>query len=116
MPSYELTLILRSMPTRELAKTMLPLVRHIQGSGGVVRDVQSLGNAPLHHSMKAHHTIYREGIHTMMKFDTHATKLGDLQTFCKQMQPVIRQHVVRLPTPLQQTKDVRCRFKPAKTR
>eukprot|EP00730_Choanoeca_flexa_P018264 TRINITY_DN8874_c0_g2_i1.p1 TRINITY_DN8874_c0_g2~~TRINITY_DN8874_c0_g2_i1.p1 ORF type:complete len:118 (+),score=11.15 TRINITY_DN8874_c0_g2_i1:28-381(+) len=94
-PSYELSLILRSMDKAQLVQAVKPICSQILNNGGIIRDVSSQGNLDLPYRMKAHFEYHKVGRYATVEFDSSPTTMQAIVQSCTSDQNIIRHNILK---------------------
>nr|CAG4645256.1 EOG090X0IQO [Leptodora kindtii] len=95
MPTYELSLTLKTLSRPELISTLKRTAEMILDNGGILRQFISLGTQPLPYRMRAHNAWHREGSYFVMKFDSPPSAIATLTDNMRRDIDIIRQGVFK---------------------
>ncbi|XP_035431217.1 probable 28S ribosomal protein S6, mitochondrial [Spodoptera frugiperda] len=95
MPTYEVALMLRSMPKPELKTTLKRISHAIFDRGGIIRNIENLGHRPMPYKTSAHGLVHREANYFVFKIDTATKAVSDLKEEYSRDVDVIRQRVFK---------------------
>eukprot|EP00045_Choanoeca_perplexa_P019533 m.3078 g.3078 ORF g.3078 m.3078 type:complete len:120 (-) comp4475_c0_seq1:58-417(-) len=94
-PSYELSVIFRSMDRAQMVEAVKPLCTHILSNGGIIRNVESPGNLELPYRMKAHFEYHTVGRYTSIHFDSAPSTMQTLLQACTNNHNVVRHNILK---------------------
>ncbi|XP_048481164.1 probable 28S ribosomal protein S6, mitochondrial [Plutella xylostella] len=95
MPTYELALMLRTMPKAELKTTLKRVSHHIFSRGGIIRNIENLGFRAMPYKTSAHGVVHREANYFVFKIDTPTRVVADLKEEYGRDVDIIRQRVFK---------------------
>lgn len=96
MPSYELALLLRTMPKPELKSTLKRVATAVFNRGGIIRNIENLGFRPMPYKTSAHGLVHREANYFVIKIDTATQAVYDLREEYSRDVDIIRQRVFKV--------------------
>ncbi|XP_050672505.1 probable 28S ribosomal protein S6, mitochondrial [Leptidea sinapis] len=96
MPSYEIAMMIRTMPKAELKNTLMRVSNCIFDRGGIIRKIENLGFRPMPYKTSAHGIVHREANYFVLKVDTGTNVVSDLKEEYSRDVDVIRQRVYKV--------------------
>ena len=99
MPSYELSLILRTLAKPDLIASIKRTGEMILDNGGILRKFTSLGNNPLPYRIKSTNGWHRDGNYFLIHFDAPTSAIEKVQDALRRETDVIRPHLLKKETP-----------------
>ncbi len=99
MPSYELSLIVKTLSRPALVATLKRTAEMILDQGGYLRKFVSLGHQTLPYRMKAGDAWHREGNYFIIQFDAPPTALEQVTDSVRRDIDVIRPSLVKMRPP-----------------
>jgi len=99
MPSYEVTLILKTLAKPELAATLKRTALHILDRNGIIFGIEKLGTRQLPFVMSAHSVKHNEGSYFLIKYDGPVSTVNDLQDEFYRDIDIIRAGVAKAKPP-----------------
>ncbi|XP_023948891.1 probable 28S ribosomal protein S6, mitochondrial [Bicyclus anynana] len=96
MPTYELALMLRTMPKPELKTTLTRISHAIFNSGGIIRNIENLGFRAMPYKTSSHSVVHREANYFVFKIDTATQAVADLKEEYSRDVDIIRQRVYKV--------------------
>lgn len=96
MPTYELALMLRTMPKVELIGTLKRVSHAIFDRGGIIRNIENLGFRHMPYKTSSHGVVHREANYFIFKIDTATQAITDLKEEYSRDVDIIRQRVFKV--------------------
>uniref|UniRef100_A0A8D8QMF6 Small ribosomal subunit protein bS6m n=1 Tax=Cacopsylla melanoneura TaxID=428564 RepID=A0A8D8QMF6_9HEMI len=78
MPTYELTLLLRTMPREELASVLKRAANYIFDQGGFLRKINNLGEQAIPYKISNHGAVHKKASYFMIEFDSSTRSIVSL--------------------------------------
>lgn len=97
MPTYELALMLRTMPKPELKTTLKRVATAIFDRGGILRNIENLGFRPMPYKTSAHGLVHREANYFLFKIDSPTQAVADLHEEYSRDVDIVRQRLFKVP-------------------
>lgn len=101
MPSYELSLVLRTLAKPDLISCIKRTGEMILDNGGILRKFTSLGNNPLPYRIKSTNGWHRDGNYFLIQFDAPTSAVEKVQDALRRETDVIRPHLIKKDNPPQ---------------
>nr|CAG4641348.1 EOG090X0IQO [Eulimnadia texana] len=95
MPSYELSLLLRSMTKPELVATLKRTAEGIIDRGGVLTKFHSLGESALPYRITAHNQPHKKGSYFLMQFRAPPSLIEDLKDSLVRDVDIVRPFIIK---------------------
>ncbi|CAH0721696.1 unnamed protein product, partial [Brenthis ino] len=96
MPTYELAMMLRTMPKPELKTTLTRISHAIFNYGGIIRNIENLGFRAMPYKTSAHGLVHREANYFVFKIDTATQSVADLREEYSRDVDIIRQRIYKV--------------------
>jgi len=96
MPTYEISLMLRTMSRPEIISTLKRTATQIFDKGGFVRKVENLGPRNLPYKISEHGVVNKTGSLFIMKFDVAPKHVQELEEEYARDVDIIRKLVVKM--------------------
>lgn len=96
MPTYELALMLRTMPKPELKSTLKRVATAVFDRGGIIRTIENLGFRPMPYKTSAHGLVHKEANYFLFKIDSPTRAVADLKEEYSRDVDIVRQRVFRV--------------------
>nr|CAG4650629.1 EOG090X0IQO [Sida crystallina] len=96
MPSYELSLIIRTLTQPALISTIKRTAETILENGGILRQFVSLGTNPLPYRIRSTNGWHRDGTYFVIKFDAPPSAMEQVTDAVKRDIDIIRPAVFKM--------------------
>ena len=96
MPSYELSLVIRTLARPDLVSTLKRTAEMILDHGGILRKFTSLGNKPLPYRMKGNNMWHKEATYFLIQFDAPSAAMEQVADAVRRDIDVIRPHFFKM--------------------
>ncbi|XP_076444656.1 small ribosomal subunit protein bS6m-like [Babylonia areolata] len=93
MPSYELSLIVKTLQRPELARALRRSCATILEKGGIIRSMENLGHKTLPYKMSAHGQRHMTGSYFLVHFDSPTSVLPEVKDEFKRDVDIVRHNV-----------------------
>lgn len=101
MPSYELPLLLRQMPTPALKDSLKKIAQMIFTNGGVIRKIENLGVKPLPLKNFYNSQTHTKAAHFIFYFNTAPKSLASIRDECNRNLDIIKANIFKEVEPKQ---------------
>ncbi|KAI5695683.1 hypothetical protein M8J76_006108 [Diaphorina citri] len=78
MPTYELTLLLKTMPRQELGSVLKRTANYIFDQGGFIRKINNLGEQATPFKISNHGQVHKKANYFIIEFDSSTRSLNSL--------------------------------------
>ncbi|XP_012250931.2 probable 28S ribosomal protein S6, mitochondrial [Athalia rosae] len=95
MPTYELTVLLRTMTRPEITSTLKRTADSIFSSGGVIRKIDSLGLLKTPYKISSHGAVHREANYFLIYFDASPSSILNLGEGFSRDIDIVRQRIYK---------------------
>ncbi|KAG8225561.1 hypothetical protein J437_LFUL002078 [Ladona fulva] len=99
MPTYELAILLRSMPKEEIVSVLKRATTSIFDKGGIIRKIENLGFLDTPYKIKNHGMVHKQANYFVVQFDSPPTSLADLAEEYDRDVDVIRKRFYKVEPP-----------------
>lgn len=96
MPSYEVSLILKSLDKATLSSVLQRYSKVVLANGGLVRAVENAGTRMLPYQMKSRREVYDAGRYAFLKVDLAPHAVSALTNALSLEEEIIRHNIVKL--------------------
>lgn len=96
MPTYELAILLRTMPKVEIVSALKRAATSIFDKGGIIRKIENLGEMSTSYKMKNHGMIHRNASYFVVQFDSPPSSIEDLGEEWDRDVDVVRKRIYKV--------------------
>ncbi|XP_078699506.1 small ribosomal subunit protein bS6m-like [Branchiostoma floridae x Branchiostoma belcheri] len=95
MPRYELVMITKALERPETVTVVKRAVQSLLEKGGIVRQIENLGERRLPYIMRAHSENFTQGRYFVVEFDGPTTLVSSMTQLLNQDLDIIRPNIIK---------------------
>merc|ERR1712141_488893 len=95
MPAYEMSVIFKVMDRLGTSSALKRVIHAVSQNGGIVRNVENIGQRRLPYSMARHSVNHRDGIYMLFNFNSPVATLRPVKEILSEDLDVIRSKTLR---------------------